>query len=200
MRVTTETKEATRQAILDATRTLLVERGWERVATRDIAAEAGVGNGTLFNYFPTKEAIVAVLVAEALRTAAVSAAGAKASRLRGGGTPPGQPARTPAVQEQVYALIAAGLRQLRRYRAFLPFVLGSILTNSDWLKNEHLEQIERIFARALPPMHRHLYWSLYSGVLTFWVSDDSPRQVETLAFIDHSVALFCASLSKEGGS
>src|SRR5438128_11886928 len=115
MRVTTETKEATRQAILDATRTLLVERGWERVATRDIAAEAGVGNGTLFNYFPTKEAIVAELVAEALRTAA-SAAGSKASRLRGGGTPPGQPARTPAVQEQVYALIAAGLRQLRRYR------------------------------------------------------------------------------------
>ena len=42
--------------------------------------------------------------------------------------------------------------------------------------------------------------ALYSGVLTFWVSDQSPKQVETLAFIDHSVALFCASLSKEGGS
>ena len=185
MRVTSETKEATRQAILDATRKLLVERGWERVATRDIAAEAGVGTGTLFNYFPTKEAIVAELMAEA---------------LRGGATPSLQPGRTPAVQEQVYALIAGGLRRLRPYRAFLPFVLGSILTNSERLKNEHLEQVERIFARTLPPMHRHLYWSLYSGVLTFWVSDQSPKQVETLAFVDHSVALFCASLSKEGGS
>jgi len=181
MRVTSETKEATRQAILDATRELLVERGWERVATRDIAAEAGVGNGTLFNYFPTKEAIVAELMAEALAEA--------------NGAP-----RKGTAEEQVYGLIAGGLRRLRPYRPFLPFVLGSILTNSERLKNEHLEQIERIFARTLPPMHRHLYWSLYSGVLTFWVSDDSPRQVETLAFIDHSVALFCASLSKEGGS
>ena len=180
MRVTTETKEATRQAILDATRTLLVERGWERVATRDIAAEAGVGNGTLFNYFPTKEAIVAELVAEALAEA--------------------NPSRKGTAEEQVYSLIAGGLRRLRPYRAFLPFVLGSILTNSERLKNEHLEQVERVFGHTLPPMHRHLYWSLYSGILTFWVSDPSPKQVETLAFIDHSVALFCASLSKEGGS
>src|SRR5947207_14281741 len=101
MRVTSETKEATRQAILDATRELLVARGWERVATRDIAAEAGVGNGTLFNYFPTKEAIVAELVAEALRTAAVSATAPKASRGRG--APPGTPATTPAAQARVDA-------------------------------------------------------------------------------------------------
>ena len=182
MRVTSETKEATRQAILDATRKLLVERGWEGVATRDIAAEAGVGNGTLFNYFPNKEAIVAELMAEAL---------AQANDAPRKGT----------AEEQVYALIAGGIRRLRPYRPLIPFTLGSILTNDERLKREHLEQIERIFARTLPPMLRHLYWSLYSGILTFWVSDQSPKQVETLAFIDHSVALFCASLnSKEGGA
>jgi AcrR family transcriptional regulator len=178
MRVTSETKEATRQAILDATRKLLVERGWERVGTREIASEAGVANGTLFNYFPTKEAIVAELMAEAL-------AEANAGPRRG------------SAEEQVYALIAGGIRRLRPFRAFLPFVLGSILANSERLRNEHLAQIEQIVGRSLPPMLRHLYWSLYFGVLTFWVSDDSPKQVETLAFVDHSVALFCASLKEK---
>src|SRR5213592_1852608 len=174
MRVTSETKEATRQAILDATRQLLVERGWERVGTREIASAAGVANGTLFNYFPNKEAIVAELMAEALAEAITAP-------------------QKESTEEKVYALIAGGLRRLRPYRPFLPFVLGSILTNSERLRNEHLAQVEQIVGRTLAPMLRHLYWSLYSGVLTFWVSDDSPKQVETLAFVDQSVALFCAS-------
>ena len=46
---------------------------------------------------------------------------------------------------------------------------------------------------------RHLYWSLYSGVVTFWVTDPSPKQEETLALLDQSIALFVASLSAAGG-
>ena len=183
MRVTTETKQATRQAILEATRRLLGDRGWENVGTRDIASEAGIANGTLFNYFPTKEAIVGTLVAEALAEA----------NDAGKGT----------TEEQLFALIATGLRRLRPYRAFLPYVIDSILAprertardhETDRIRDEHLLEVERIVGRSLAPMLRHLYWSLYSGVMTYWVADESPKQEETLAFLDHSVALFVASL------
>src|SRR5690348_11986203 len=66
MRVTAQTKAATRQRILDTARRLFTDRGYDATATRDIARAAGIASGTLFNYFPTKEAIVACLAREAI--------------------------------------------------------------------------------------------------------------------------------------
>ncbi|PYQ53586.1 MAG: TetR/AcrR family transcriptional regulator [Acidobacteria bacterium] len=183
MRVTAETKEATRQAILDSTLKLLREDGWPNVGTREIASEAGIANGTLFNYFPTKEAIVGTLVANALAEA-------------------NEAPRTGGVDEQLFALIASGLRRLRPLRSFLPFVVDSILAHDgDRIRQEHLSQVDRIVERPLTPMLRHLYWSLYAGVITFWVADPSRKQEDTLAFIDQSVALFIDAIRrKESGT
>src|SRR6187200_1084517 len=66
MRVTSETKAATRKQILQASRRLFAEKGFDDTTTRDIAIAAGTATGTLFNYFPTKEAIVACMAVEAL--------------------------------------------------------------------------------------------------------------------------------------
>lgn len=187
MRVTAETKEATRQSILDVTQTLLRERGWESVSTRDIAAAAEIANGTLFNYFPTKEAIVGALVAEALGAAYGTAA----------------PCRTPA--EDLFAMIAAGLRRIRPHRPFLPYVIDTILAppertarahDTDRIRDQHLAEVERIVGQELTPVSRHLYWTLYSGVVTFWVADTSPKQEQTLALLDQSVTLFVAALKR----
>ena len=187
MRVTAETKEATRQTILDVSRSLLRDRGWASVSTRDIASAAGIANGTLFNYFPTKEAIVGALVAVALHEAN---AAAREER--------------PA-EEQLFTLIAGGLRRLRPYRSFLGYVIDAILAPSertarshdtDRIRDEHLAEVERIVGGALTPVQRHLYWTLYSGVITFWIQDASPKQEQTLALLDQSVALFVASLER----
>jgi hypothetical protein len=35
-----------------------------------------------------------------------------------------------------------------------------------------------------------LYWTLYTGVLAFWSKDASPRQEDTLALLDQSLAMF----------
>ena len=66
MRVTAETKAATRQRILEAARQLFATGGFDTSTTRDIADAAGIATGTLFNYFPTKEALLASLAAEAI--------------------------------------------------------------------------------------------------------------------------------------
>lgn len=46
---------ATRQGISDAATRLFWERGFENVTVDEIAAAAGVGRMTVFNYFPRKE-------------------------------------------------------------------------------------------------------------------------------------------------
>ena len=43
-------------------------------------------------------------------------------------------------------------------------------------------------------MTMHLYWTLYLGVLTFWSSDNSPNQEDSLAVLDHSLKAFVATL------
>src|SRR5579859_4792585 len=69
MRITAATKAATYRAILEAARRLLLESGWNGTTTRGIAEVAGIAGGTLFNYFPSKEAVVAALLREALQAA-----------------------------------------------------------------------------------------------------------------------------------
>lgn len=50
------------EAILDATIRVLVERGYEGATTIAIAARAGVSVGSLYQYFPNKESVVAALI------------------------------------------------------------------------------------------------------------------------------------------
>ncbi|MEK8169576.1 helix-turn-helix domain-containing protein [Streptomyces sp. M19] len=51
-------KAATRQRIADAALRLFLERGYDAVGIRDVAAEADVAVTTLFSHFASKEALV----------------------------------------------------------------------------------------------------------------------------------------------
>lgn len=53
--------KVTVDAILDATAQVLTSVGYDRASTNRIAARAGVSVGTLYQYFPSKEALVAAL-------------------------------------------------------------------------------------------------------------------------------------------
>ncbi|PYY60647.1 TetR family transcriptional regulator [Curtobacterium sp. MCSS17_011] len=56
--------EETRLAILDATRTELASRGWDKLSFERVAAVAGVGKQTLYRWWPTKTALVSEMVTE----------------------------------------------------------------------------------------------------------------------------------------
>lgn len=198
MRVTAETKQATRQAILQTAQKLFSQQGFEATTTRDIARAASIGIGTLFNYFPTKEAIAHYLI-----SAAYELAVQKFSQDRDHVEVDGL-----TFEEELFAHIAAALRKLKPFRKYLAAVLDAELSplaagqNGDLttFRTTHLETIGQIAARhgqseSLSTVALQLYWTLYLGVLAFWSQDASPRQEDTLALLDQSLAMFVAWLT-----
>lgn len=57
-------RQKTRQALLDAARSLVYERGHERIAIQDITERADVGLGTFYNYFESKQAVFEAVLAD----------------------------------------------------------------------------------------------------------------------------------------
>ena len=186
MRVTAETKESTRRKILTAAQELFQSTGFEATTTRDIAKAAEIATGTLFNYFPTKEAIVTTLVVE-------SQSAKRASNEQ-----------HESLEEDLFAHIAAGLRLLKPYRTYLAPVLETALSPlaaahrdevGQSLRTNHLERVVELARQyqldaALTPVALQMYWTLYLGVLAFWTNDKSPRQEDTLALLDQSLEMF----------
>lgn len=199
MRVTSETKTATRRRILETAQELFDRRGFDATTTRDIARAAKIAAGTLFNYFPTKEAIVESLVGEAYAAAAKKFAGVINS---------GEPRK---LEEELFAHIAAVLRKLNPFRKYLHAVLETALSplasardgEAPSLRQAHLETVVQIAARhglqeMLSTVALQMYWTLFTGVLAFWAGDSSPRQEDTLALLDQSLAMFAGWLASQG--
>src|SRR4051812_2414084 len=61
-----ENKENTRRAILQAALHLFADKGFYRTTTKAISKKAGIAEGTLFNYFETKEDLALYFFEESL--------------------------------------------------------------------------------------------------------------------------------------
>ncbi len=195
VRVTQQAKQETRQRILDAGITLFGSKGFDETTTRDISREAGIAVGTLFNYFPAKEAIVLSLVSDRLAAAGLEFH----KRLDSTST---------SLAERLFAHVATGLRKLRPCRKFLSTTIESCLSpatltdGNQSIRSDHLEAVTALItddgAAELPSaMALQLYWTLYTGVLSFWVRDTSPHQEDTLAMLDQSINMFVAWLDTQ---
>lgn len=57
-----ERAKATVEAILEATARVFLREGYDRTSTNKIARAAGVSVGSLYQYFPSKEALAAALI------------------------------------------------------------------------------------------------------------------------------------------
>jgi AcrR family transcriptional regulator len=59
---TQERSRATVDALIEATARILVREGFDKASTNRIAEEAGVSVGSLYQYYPGKEALVAAVI------------------------------------------------------------------------------------------------------------------------------------------
>lgn len=195
MRVTKKTKEKTRNTILDTARNLFIKNGFDETTTRDIASRAGIAAGTLFNYFPSKEALGMEIIAEALDAGRRDYAGQR----RG----------SESLDEDLFLYVITGLNRLEPHRTYLAHVVETALSpfigtrdneTGERVRIEHLEEVASLLAshdRTDRPsfVSLHLYWALYLGVLAYWSQDASPGQEDTLVMLDQSLRLFTASLA-----
>src|SRR3954470_874572 len=99
-------KEAVQRRILDAALQLFESKGYDRTTTRAIAQRAKIAEGTVFNYFETKDDIVLYFfeleVDEAIATVR------------------GQPRMQRApLEEKLFALIQRQLEYLAPYQSFI---------------------------------------------------------------------------------
>ena len=212
MRVTALTKIATRQRILDVAKRQFAQQGFDATTTRDIAGAAKIAVGTLFNYFPTKESIVECLVSDACARAAEEfGVGVANPPSHDPASELAQADEPLSLEEELFAHVAGVLRKLKPYRKYLPAILETTLSplagneaNHDQpsLRAAHLETVSQIASQhgqheSLSPVALQLYWTLYTGVLTFWAHDRSPRQEDTLALLDQSLAMFVGWLTTQ---
>lgn len=190
MRITARAKQEVRERIIAAGRNLFQKNGFEQTTTRDLSREAGIAVGTLFNYFPNKEALGMEILAGALEL--------------GRDTFLKEDRNFPTLEEALFSLIAAELREMRPYRGFVGPVLETALSpfagEGDDYRRQHLETVAGLIiemkgADCATSVTLHLYWSLYLGILAFWSRDESPNQEDSLAMLDQATRLFVGSLS-----
>ncbi len=113
--------ERNRRRLLDAATEIFCERGLE-VSVGEIAQRAGVGRGTLFRNFPSKEALIAAIVVERVRE----------SIARGRAM-----LEAPDPGEALFALIDQAIRVSETDR-----VLFEAL-DDDWMVNEEIAAAHR---------------------------------------------------------
>jgi hypothetical protein len=115
-----------------------------------------------------------------------------------------------SLAEALFAYVACELRHLKPYRTFLTPVLETTLgplgnsrdeADGGALRAAHLETVIRLAAEygaseAQTPVALQLYWTLYTGVLAHWATDESPKQEDTLALLDESLAMFTGWLQR----
>ena len=66
-------KEATRKMILESSRELFNEQGFDKTSTRAIANRAGVGTGTVFSHFPDKSSLLIAVLLDDLNSTQINA-------------------------------------------------------------------------------------------------------------------------------
>jgi AcrR family transcriptional regulator len=197
MRITAEAREETRTRILEVAERLFRDKGFDEATIRDIAHEAALATGTLFNYYRSKEEVAAALVHQA-------AAKARRSFLR-------KRREGAGLAEDLFLQIAAQLRAWKPLRKFIRPVIEIALSPpgaagggeaSAALRSEHAEAVAAILNDHHVDAERWtmagpIYWALYVGVMSFWAGDGSPKQEDSLAMLDRSMNMFVAWLESQ---
>jgi AcrR family transcriptional regulator len=195
-----QNREAIRGRIVAAALALFQEKGFDAATTKAIARRARVAEGTVFNYFETKEDIALHFLD--IEVDHAIAAVRKNPRLR----------RAP-LEEKLFALIQAQLEFLEPHQAFIGAAFLHALRPASKLgfsaqaisvRNRYLSFVEELISESLPRRSSGLFawfappvfWIYYLGVLLYWLNDDSRGKQNTLALLDRSLKIGVALLKK----
>ena len=195
-------KEAIRKRIVTAALTLFQTKGFDATTTKAIARKAGIAEGTVFNYFRTKEDIALHFFEQEVDQAIASVR--ENPRLR----------KAP-LEEKFFALVHSQLEFLAPYEKFIgaAFIhalkpaspLGIFSHRAQELRHRYVGFVQELLDESLPKnqynaltvLAPEVFWIYYLGALLYWLHDSSPGKQNTLAFLDRSLAIG-VSVLKQG--
>jgi len=192
-------KQTTKARIVAAALALFQSKGFEATTTKAIARKARVAEGTVFNYFPTKEDIALHFLEQEVDHAMASVR--DNARLR----------KAP-LTEKLFALVHAQLEFLAPHERFIgaAFVqalrpgskLGPFSPSAQALQYRYLAFVQELVDEAIRRGELsasswwtpQVFWIYYLGVLLYWLHDTTPGKEQTLAFLDRSLKISAAVL------
>lgn len=196
-------KEKTKQAILAAALKLFAEKGFYNTSTRTISRKAGIAEGTLFNYFETKEDLALYFFEREME--------------EGIGWFEGKPRLKRAdLPEKLFAIIQHSLERLEPYEEFIGAVYLRAMAPSSKLSPLRLKNQERnlrylrfirdILAEAesedrfprLGDFGAYAFHLFHLTIITYWLQDPSRGKEQTLALLDRCLKLADRILRKGG--
>jgi AcrR family transcriptional regulator len=197
-----QNKDSIRKRIVRAALGLFQTKGFEATTTKAIARKAGIAEGTVFNYFKTKEDIALYFFEQEVDHAITAVR--ENPRLR-----------RAALQEKLFTLVQSQLEFLAPYERFIgaafiqalkpASVLGPFSHRAQELRHRYIGFVQELFEESLPERRESLlrwmapeaFWIYYLGVLLYWLHDSSAGKQNTLAFLDRSLSM-AVSMLKAG--
>src|SRR5271170_2772582 len=171
-------KERTKERILGAALQLFREKGLEGTTTKEISKRSGIAEGTLFNYFKTKEDLALYFFQKETEDLIQWFRGQ--ARLQNAPLP-----------EKLFGIIHRQLEYIEPYEDFIGAVfyrslqptstLSPLSFESQELRLKYLRFIREILAEAekkgeIPPvgdLGAYAVGLFYIGIVTHWLHDDS---------------------------
>jgi AcrR family transcriptional regulator len=196
-------KKATQEKILKVALELFSTRGFYQTTTRQISRKAGVAEGTLFNYFRSKEDLALYFFEQEVQ--GIIDWFEKEESLRDA-----------SVVEKLFAVIHRHLERIGPYEEFIGAVylralqpvskLHPLSLETQSLNLRYVRFIRGILEEAeheeeIPEVGDLGAWGFalfHVGILTYWLHDDSPGKEKTLALLDRGLK-FARALLRRGG-
>ena len=196
-----ENKEKTRKAILRAALELFAKHGFYKTTTKAIARKAGIAEGTLFNYFETKEDLALYFFEQELDE--VIAWFSQDRRLK-----------RASLSEKLFAILQRFLERLTPYEDFIGAVylralspaskLNALNLQTQEMNLRYLRFIRGILADAesageIPQVGdfgAYGFGLFHLAMITYWLQDASAGKEATLAMLDRCLKISTHLLRK----
>ncbi|PTT40844.1 TetR/AcrR family transcriptional regulator, partial [Acidovorax sp. HMWF018] len=198
MKTTRQQQDATRRQIVASAVDLMTRQGFDGTTMKDIARAAGIGDATIYKYFPTKDRIVLGYLDDVAHQALADTL--QTPGFAGYG-----------LQEKLQRLTDAVLERLLADREFVAQVRGlarrsplSMLAEPLAARQSLREAVASFLEAAEasgeiePCDFKGLAGSLYTdylaGVVTYWLADTSDEFADTTQLVDLSLGVLVQAL------
>lgn len=187
-----ENKERTKGRILEAALALFRKKGFYETTTKEISKKARIAEGTLFNYFRTKEDLALYFFENEMQSLVQWFQDEE--RLKDA-----------AITERLFAVVYHHLEQISPYEDFIGAVylralqpvskLNPLSLDGQHLSLQYLRFIREIFASAeereeIPPvgdLGAYAFGIFHMAMISYWLNDHSEAKENTLAMLDRAL-------------